>query len=264
MYFGDSDGSAPFVGALIEHNVIVDTVGYNLQIKHQLVRPSLTPAGPTQTVIRHNVFSKANGGATDGMARPNVLLGHFPLHGAGPDDSYSVYGNFFHENPYEALLQVEGNVRIHGNIFLNSGGDALRVVPHKALPQRIAVRHNTIVARGTGILIVGGDQRFLQEASANAVFAAQPIIGGMQRDNVADSFAKAGSYLLAPLSPLGQIDFSPLNDHLLLTTMRRSGGESPEQGDFYGRLFDRPTAGAVASALQAPWLLDRAIQPAKN
>ena len=35
MYLGDSDGSAPFVAGVIERNLIVDTIGYNLQIKHQ-------------------------------------------------------------------------------------------------------------------------------------------------------------------------------------------------------------------------------------
>ncbi len=39
MYFGNSDGSAPFVAGLIEYNLVTDTLGYNLQIKHQLARP---------------------------------------------------------------------------------------------------------------------------------------------------------------------------------------------------------------------------------
>jgi hypothetical protein len=35
MYLGKSDGGNPFVAGLIERNVIRDTIGYNLQIKHQ-------------------------------------------------------------------------------------------------------------------------------------------------------------------------------------------------------------------------------------
>src|SRR5690348_905979 len=64
LYLGNSDGRAPFVAGLIEHNLIVDTIGYNLQIKHQAPRPVLPgmPHGRNTTVIRHNVFSKANGG----------------------------------------------------------------------------------------------------------------------------------------------------------------------------------------------------------
>ena len=46
MYLGNSDGSAPFVAGLIERNLVVDTIGYNLQIKHQLARPDL-PGMPT-------------------------------------------------------------------------------------------------------------------------------------------------------------------------------------------------------------------------
>ena len=48
-----------------EHNLIVDTLGYNLQIKHQLPRPALPgmPSEKSVTIIRHNVFSKAHGAA---------------------------------------------------------------------------------------------------------------------------------------------------------------------------------------------------------
>ena len=41
MYLGDSDGSAPFVAGIIEHNLIVDSIGYNLLIKHQCKRPGI-------------------------------------------------------------------------------------------------------------------------------------------------------------------------------------------------------------------------------
>jgi hypothetical protein len=43
MYFGDSDGSDPFVAGLIEENRVSDTLGYNLQIKHQKTRPAEFP-----------------------------------------------------------------------------------------------------------------------------------------------------------------------------------------------------------------------------
>ncbi len=88
MYLGNSDGSAHFVNGLIEGNLIVDTTGYNLQIKHQTgTRPTGLgmPASGT-TIIRHNVFSKANNGATGGNARPNLLVGHWPLSDAGAND----------------------------------------------------------------------------------------------------------------------------------------------------------------------------------
>ena len=67
LYLGNSDGRAPFIAGVIEHNLIVDTIGYNLQIKHQQPRPSLPemPDGASATIIRHNVFSKTNGGSKE-------------------------------------------------------------------------------------------------------------------------------------------------------------------------------------------------------
>jgi len=100
MYLGDADGSDPFVGGVIEANRVSHTLGYNLQIKHQAGRPA-GHADRYDTVIRYNVFSKQD--AIPGpQARPNVLLGHFPLAGAGSEDRYLVYGNFFQHNPSEA------------------------------------------------------------------------------------------------------------------------------------------------------------------
>ena len=70
MYFGNSDGTSPFVDGLIEHNLVVDTIGYNMQIKHQLPRPTNVglPTGDSRTIIRHNVFSKQNNAATGARA----------------------------------------------------------------------------------------------------------------------------------------------------------------------------------------------------
>ncbi|HUX31277.1 MAG TPA: hypothetical protein VMV78_11725 [Thiobacillus sp.] len=57
MYFGDSDGSDPFVGGIVEGNRVSQTLGHSLQIKHQKTRP-LEHAGRHDTVIRYNVFSR--------------------------------------------------------------------------------------------------------------------------------------------------------------------------------------------------------------
>ncbi|MEP7246214.1 MAG: hypothetical protein ABI885_21385, partial [Gammaproteobacteria bacterium] len=40
LYLGNSDGSQPFVAGIIEYNVVLDTIGYNMEIKHQLARPT--------------------------------------------------------------------------------------------------------------------------------------------------------------------------------------------------------------------------------
>ena len=94
IYLGDSNGGLPFVGGVIEDNLIENTIGYNMQIKHQHSRPAMAgmPTGPDTTIIRHNVFIKNDQGSPDGD-RPNVLLGGFPNSGAGSTDLYQVYGN---------------------------------------------------------------------------------------------------------------------------------------------------------------------------
>lgn len=265
IYLGNSDGSAPFVGGLIEHNLIVDSMGYNLQIKHQTSRPLAIgmPVGPMQTVIRRNVFSKAKGSAAGHMARPNVLLGHFPLTGLGQDDSYSVYGNVFYENAGDALLQAEGDVSIVSNIFMNSYGDAVRLMPHKAVPRRVDIAHNTVLARGAGITVRGGDRRFAQVVRANAVFASQPLVGGEQQHNVTAPYAMAPRYLLAPFARPGRLDFSPRADALKINPEPTNNVATMSQSDYFARPFREPTAGAVASGLGTPWLLDLAVPPRK-
>src|SRR3954467_578351 len=60
LYLGASDGSAPFVAGLIEGNVIANPGLYGGEIKWQGPRPAVPgmPAGPSRTIIRHNVFIK--------------------------------------------------------------------------------------------------------------------------------------------------------------------------------------------------------------
>ena len=60
MYFGGSSGQYEFVNSLIEHNLIYGTLGYNIEIKHQLTRnTSLGIPSTATTIIRHNMFCKA-------------------------------------------------------------------------------------------------------------------------------------------------------------------------------------------------------------
>jgi len=171
LYLGGSDGSAPFVAGLIEANVVVDTTGYNLQIKHQRTRPTGIglPDGANRTIIRGNVFSKSANSSAGPMARPNVLLGHLPVSGAGNEDEYRVEGNVFHGNPTEALLQAEGNLAIEGNLFINPTGEGVTIQPHNDLPRRVSVRNNLVWARGFGLRIIGADPRFPQILDGNDV-----------------------------------------------------------------------------------------------
>ncbi len=177
MYFGDSDGGDPFVGGIIEGNRVSQTLGYSLQIKHQKTRPP-EHAGRHDTVIRYNVFSKQD--ALPGpLARPNVLLGHFPLAGAGSEDRYLVHGNLFLHNPSEALLQAEGRVAVYDNVFINGSGDAIRIQPHNDVPRDMDIFSNTVLASGAGIQIRQAEgAAYRQRVIANAVAAAIPLHGG--------------------------------------------------------------------------------------
>ena len=162
MYLGSSDGRFPFVHGVIEHNLILDTIGYNLQIKHQERRPDVPglPATDGTTVIRGNVFVKGDRSSSGRMARPNVLVGHFPLSGPGIEDRYLIEGNVFFDNPAEALFQGEGNVSLLRNLFVNHDGDGVALQPHHDVPRRIEVAYNFVATRGAALHVRGVDVRF--------------------------------------------------------------------------------------------------------
>lgn len=201
MYLGNSDGSAPFFDGLIEHNLVTAPIGYAIQIKHQHDRPTLdnAPRGRHVTVIRHNVLSKAEGGASGAMARPNLLLGHFPRTGEGARDDYHVYGNFLDENPHEALIQAEGNAAFYANVLRNRHGRGIAIQPHNDVPRDIRIIHNTVITSGEPIAIRIAEHTppERQVVHANAVFSPFPIRGGVQSDNAVFGLEEAGALLAA-------------------------------------------------------------------
>ncbi len=202
MYFGDSDGSAPFVAGVIEYNLVQRTIGYNLQIKHQNARPWLPglPTTPQRTVIRHNVFSKSTDSARGDLARPNVLVGHWPPRGAGARDLYAIYANFFYENPSEALFQGEGRLALYHNLMVNTYGDALRVQPHHDRPKDVQIMFNTVVASAAGLSVLQAEHgpRARLSVVGNAVFAERPFRGMSTWDNLIDRGRAAAALLRAP------------------------------------------------------------------
>jgi hypothetical protein len=221
MYFGKPDGTGEFVNSLIEHNVISQSKLYDLQIKHQIGRDTALgiPTSGT-TIIRHNVFTKETGAATGTNARPNVLLGHWPLSGAGSSDLYQVYGNLFYLNPTEALFQGEGNIALHDNLFVQrSFTRTVRIQPHNDVPRRIDIFNNTIVASGEGILVTGASTAYPQRVYNNAVFAGAPIKGGLQSGNITGTYAAAAQFLNNPGGTLaaGTLDLYPLSGKLQAT-----------------------------------------------
>ncbi len=180
--------------------MIIDTLGYNIEIKHQNKWPKLPvhEPRPGTTIIRYNVFSKARHGATGHMARPNVLTDHWPPSGMGKDDIYQIYGNFFYQNPTERLFQGEGNIALYDNLFVNDYGDAVSLQRHHGPLKRIYVFNNTVVAQGGGIALRGADRAYPQEVFANAVFAGVPLRGGDPSQNVTDGYRQADKYLTRP------------------------------------------------------------------
>jgi hypothetical protein len=213
IYLGDSDGSAPFWAGLIENNLVVDSLGYNLQIKHQTARPYFqgAPIHPTRTIIRHNFFGKSRNASIGQMARPNVLVGHWPLTGLGSMDEYVIHTNLFWQNPGEALFQGEGNLTLCNNVFVNSSGPAVSIRPHNDVPRNIDIKFNTIVAQGDGVRIqnYSGASQWVQRIRRNIVFANQSPQDDRWLDNKVASYGEAGAYLRMPYAPIDEADFMP-------------------------------------------------------
>ncbi len=266
MYFGSSDGTAPFVAGLIEHNLVVDTLGYSLQIKHQVERPVDIgmPTGASITVIRHNVFSKQRRASAGSMARPNALVGHFPLRGVGADDRYAIYANFFYENSSsECLFQGEGNLALYSNVFVNRQGDAICIQPHHDVPRAVDVFRNTVLAQGIGVRVLRGHSGYRQVAIGNAIFTAEPIRGARAWANVTASLQAASAYLTRPQSVPGALDLSPLPQKLVGTpfAVHEFPALPDAHRDFDGHVFDDRARGAYRSTPGPRWPLALSIKP---
>jgi hypothetical protein len=229
IYLGNSDGTQPFVNGIIENNFIQNTIGYNIEVKHQIngqrdlaegVKAGTNRSG--KTIIRHNVFSKGKNSSTEEKnTRPNVLVGGFPTEGTGKNDSYEVYGNFFYNNPVEALFQGTGNIMLYSNIFVNhenpSGHGTVYIAPHNGVsPQNVKIFHNTLWSFASlgGIQINSADVNYQQYIYGNAAFlldtstaiTATNSTTTLLLDNITDNYANAGNYVLSATT-----DFNTLN-----------------------------------------------------
>ena len=175
MYLGDSDGSAPFVAGLIENNLVLNPIGYGLQIKFQADRPLIPgmPGGAQSTIIRNNVFKKDDRPSPDG-GRPNLLVGGFPATGPGSGDIYQIYRNLFVDNPREALFQGSGRISFHDNVLIG-GRPAAAVFKDHDFPLKLArVFDNKIYSPQIGIQF-GSPAREHLSVFGNIIFAAVPI-----------------------------------------------------------------------------------------
>lgn len=269
MYLGNSPGDNPFIKGVIEYNVISNTIGYNIEIKHQNSRPNLIgiPTAISKTVIRHNVFTKGSNSSNGAYARPNLLVGHLPLSGTGSQDVYEIYGNFFYHNPSEALFQGEGNIAFYNNLMVNKYNSAVNIQPHNDKPRMISIFNNTIVSSASGIKISGGEAGYSQTAIGNAVFAASPINGGSQQYNITDSYANSASYLNNPTGNVGTLDLYPKNNMLTDVTISNSlfSGFTDSDRDFNGDIKNWIFRGAYSGEGTNPgWVLRIEEKPNNN
>lgn len=211
MYFGNSDGTMPFFASVIENNLIQHTIGYNLQIKYQLARPYLAgmPTTPTSTIIRNNVFLKDDQPSPDGN-RPNALVGGFPATGYGSTDVYEIYGNVFNHNPREALLQAEGRVSVHDNIFVDGQYAALAFRASEG-PLKVAYAYNNTIYSTLKGIYFSVTPSVDYAVIGNLIFAGTPISGFISNfaNNITDTVANAVNYVNAPSFLLGSMDFYP-------------------------------------------------------
>ena len=212
LYLGNSDGTDPFIGGLIENNLIQNPIGYDAEIKFQTPRPTVPgmPTGQSVTIIRNNVFIKNDQASPDGN-RPNLLVGGFPSTGAGSTDWYEVYGNLFIHNPREALFQASGRVTIHDNVFVDGQYTALRLQSQDLPLQTAYVYNNTVYSSQIGISF--GNAASVDDAvTGNLVFAATPIAGPIvhQSNNMVDTLINAVLYVTAPSFTPGLMNFYPL------------------------------------------------------
>jgi hypothetical protein len=213
MYLGNSDGTVPFIGGLIEYNLFLDSKGYNTEIKHQFSRNASIPGIPTtpqKTIIRHNVFLKGELPNESG-ARPNLLVGAFPASGLGSEDSYEIYGNFFYHNHRESLLQAEGRVSIHDNVFVDCTGTAVYLTDHNDQLRRAYVYNNTFY--GVDEAIHFADPAVEDDlVVGNLMFSRSGLSGSFTNasGNIHDTVANAPDYVVNPSLLLGEMDFYPL------------------------------------------------------
>jgi hypothetical protein len=255
MYFGNSDGKNPFVAGVIDHNLVRETIGYNIQIKHQVAwtnPPTGMPTERTHTIIRHHVFSKTSTFVSEDGAR----------------NGFEIYGNFFYQNPTEALFQAEGNVAFYSNVLINDAGTAIRVQPHNGAVRDVRIVGNTIVARDSGVALNAGASAATQLVAGNAVFAGTPIqIAGARasaRDNASGSRADAAAFLNSPDASIGTLDLHPVAGRLQGTQIADTGltGLTNAALDFNGALRDGTMRGAYQSTGTNPgWRLQLDIKP---
>lgn len=275
LYLGNSNGDKPFVNGLIENNLVMNTVGYNMEIKQQLdtVRDNYPGTAVNgKTTIRYNVFCKESNGATGANARPNVLVGAFPSTGFGSNDYYEIYGNFFYQNPDEALLQVTGNTTLYDNIFVNhndpAGFRAIYVTAQNGFqPRDIKIFHNTVWAANSsgGIRLFSPNTSYQQYCYANVVFAPAAITNFTDTSaNITDAYLNAFYYVVSATTNLSTLNLHPQAGQLTGATVSSTLFQpyTDWDNDFNGDVYNWTFRGAYATCCNSNgWQLQLDTMP---
>jgi len=113
--FWRPDGGKPFIAGLVENNLIMNTIGYNVQFKQQNPWPNVSsiPIGKTRRSSATRFQQRFSSSGGDSAAQSSCGS----LASLGPDKTTCMkfYGNVFYQNPVEALFQGEGNIAFHHN-----------------------------------------------------------------------------------------------------------------------------------------------------
>lgn len=272
LYLGNSNGADPFIRGVIEHNLVVDPIGYCMEIKFQKSRPEIPdmPTTASRTIIRHNVFIKNDAPSPDGD-RANLLVGGFPENGPGSDDLYEIYGNFFWHNPRESLLQASGRVSIHDNVLADcsSAGHAAISVRNHDLPVKlIHIYNNTICSAARGIRIASA-AREGHAITGNVIFANEPLSlhqsTSKVSENITGPVGDAALHLVNPQMKLGTLDLHPKPGSCegTLLDLAAFTAETAFDLDFSGASKGaRRIRGAYATpGMMSDWMLQSGIKP---
>jgi hypothetical protein len=202
-------------------------------------------------------------------------MDNFPSSGYGVHDTYEVYGNFFYNNPTEALMQVTGNTTAYNNVFVNhvapSGYEAVVITNHNGFPPRLMnMFHNTVLTSSDagGIGLFSPDPNYPQYCYANAVFSDGTPISGFsgtnEIDNITDTYAHADSYVKSPSIDISSLDLYPLPGQLQggLTAKTLFINFTDYDIDFNGDPYDWHFRGAYSgSGINHGWDLQLDIRP---
>ena len=269
VYLGNSDGSDPFVGGILEDNLIENTIGYDTEIKFQNPRPTVTgmPTGQSFTIIRNNVFIKndqVSSGWRPAQSAGRIFSRQWPWYHRHVRDLWQF---LLPQSPRGTAAGRRARVSIHDNVFV----DGIPLLPSiwKWIDGnlQIACLYNNTVYSPTYGFYFGAPITVDGSITGNLILAATPISGSVPTsNNITDTLANAASYVTAPSLALGSMNFFPLPGHVTGAPLDLSKftGDVDYSIDFNGNPKGVPAVfrGAYAGAGPNPgWPLQAAVKP---